>query len=100
MDELREEYEKLKAFHKITEGALREERAWSAKQKEEISKKILEVLEIKMKFDALGEWSERITQATANMLNRGQGEEKIALRKCIDEWINKDLYCKEEQSHG
>ena len=35
------------------------------------------------------DWSERITQAASNMLNRGQEREKIALRKCIDEWLEK-----------
>ena len=35
------------------------------------------------------DWSERITQAASDMLNRGQDREKIALRKCIDEWLEK-----------
>ena len=31
-------------------------------------------------------WSEKMAVAAANMLNRGGEAEKIALRKCIDEW--------------
>ena len=49
-------------------------------------------------------WSAGITEAAANMLNRGGDRERIELRKLIDEWLEKyepiyDAIEKERMAH-
>ena len=53
-----------------------------------IESKNKEIERLKKGNKLLFEWSERMTRAAADMLNRGQGEEKIKLRRLIDEWLH------------
>ena len=91
-DKLLAEIAKLKEWQKVTEGALREEQDYTSKLKEGLGNKIVEILEIEKQLELLGEWSERITDAATKMLKRGQDREIIELAKCIDEWVDKELY--------
>lgn len=45
--------------------------------------------QLKKEYKELAEWSDRMTVAANMMLNRGQGEEIIGLRKLIEEWTER-----------